>query len=42
MVTWLCAHDRIGCREWWLVEVSDSEKGYAPATYLAEYNPENR
>jgi len=42
VVTLLCAHDRIGCREWWLVEISDSEKGYVPATYLAEYNPENR
>ena len=38
VVTLLCAHDRIGCGEWWLVEISDSEKGYVPATHLAEKN----
>ena len=35
-----CARDRIGYREWWLVEISDFEKDYVPATYLAEYNLE--
>ena len=42
IVTPLCAHDRIGCREWWLVQTSDSRKGYVPAAYLAKYNPQNR
>ena len=42
VVTLLCAHDRIGCQEWWLVQTSDSKKGYVPATYLAKDNPQNR
>ena len=33
-------HDRIGCKEWWLVR-TDTAKGYVPATYLEEYNVES-
>ncbi len=36
IVTLLCPHDRIGCREWWLVCSKQGLKGYVPATYLAE------
>jgi len=34
VVTLLCVHDRIGCRELWVVEISDSEKGYNYASNL--------
>lgn len=30
----LCGHDRIGCKEWWLVQGQDKKQGYVPATYL--------
>lgn len=33
VVTLICPHDRIGCREWWLV-CRGQKKGYVPATYL--------
>ena len=38
VVTLLCPHDRIGCKEWWLVQAGE-DKGYVPATYLSEHKP---
>ena len=35
-VTLRCSHDRIGCREWWLVEAQHG-MGYVPASFL-EYH----
>ena len=32
-VVLVCAHDRIGCKEWWLVQAQDSRQGYVPASY---------
>ncbi len=31
-----CPHDRIGCKEWWLVQLEThlQQQGYVPATYL--------
>ena len=39
-VTLIRPHDRIGCKEWWLVR-TETGKGYVPAAYLAEYNAES-
>lgn len=35
----VCPHDRIGCKEWWLVQ-AQAKQGYVPATYLTEYGGE--
>ena len=32
-----CPHDRIGCKEWWLVQHNQNQ-GYVPASYLTQYN----
>lgn len=32
-----CPHDRIGCKEWWLVQHNHTQ-GYVPASYLTGYN----
>ena len=34
VVVLLCPHDRIGCREWWLVEKGEGGMGYVPSSYL--------
>lgn len=34
-VVLLCPHDKLGCREWWLVQCQDTQ-GYVPASYLTE------
>lgn len=31
----MCAHDRLGCKEWWLVQDMQHSQGYIPATYLS-------
>lgn len=43
VVVLLCAHDRIGCKDWWLVQQQDPPSpggkpgfGYVPAGYLTE------
>lgn len=34
-----CPHDRIGCKEWWLVQHNHNHnQGYVPASYLTQYN----
>ena len=37
-----CAHDRIGCEEWWLVQLEThlKQQGYVPSSYLTPYNPQ--
>lgn len=38
VVVLVCPHDRIGCKEWWLVQVEEEDlnrEGYVPAAYLA-------
>lgn len=31
----LCAHDRLGCKEWWLVKDQENQ-GYVPAAYFTQ------
>ena len=36
IVRLLCAHDRLGCKDWWLVQdLEQHTQGYIPATYLS-------
>lgn len=39
VVVLLCAHDRLGCEEWWLVQLQTHlrQQGYVPATYLTPH-----
>ena len=38
LLTLLCPHDRIGSKEWWLVQSNGLGKGYVPATYLTVWS----
>ena len=40
VVVLLCAHDRLGCEEWWLVQLQTHlrQQGYVPATYLTPHS----
>ena len=49
VVVLLCAHDRIGCKEWWLVQQDPSgagggaacTQGYVPAAYLEQLHTDS-